>query len=211
MSSKTGLLLVGLLISIFTEVHANETKFHVEGNRIVYDTVNVDDPELAEITWADVDELERLLSEPADIRIVELNSSGGDIGAATYMADLVIDYELDTNVNGECASACTLVFLGGERRSVNRGSWLGFHQSWWEPEYVEQYFLENKDDEGWSSPFEFASWLYGDTQAEVLKNMQYFVERGVDPLFAIRTMQATSDDMWYPRRKELVSAGVIVE
>ena len=211
MSSKTGVLLVGLLISICAEVHANETKLYVEGDRIVYDTVNVDDPELAEITWADVDELERLLSETADIRIVELNSSGGDIGAATYMADLVIDYELDTNVNCECASACTLVFLGGERRSVNRGSWLGSHQSWWEPEYVEQYFLENKDDEGWSSPFEFASWLYGDTQAEVLKNMQYFVERGVDPLFAIRTMQATSDDMWYPRRWELGSAGVIVE
>lgn len=211
MSSKTGLLLVGLLISIFTDVHANETKFHVEGNRIVYDTENVDDPELAEITWADVDELERLLSKNADIRIVELNSSGGQIDAATYMADLVIDYELDTNVNGECASACTLVFLGGERRSVNRGSWLGFHQSWWDPEYVEQYFLENKDDKGWSSPFEFASWLYGDTQAEVLKNMQYFVERGVDPLFAIKTMQATSDDMWYPRRKELEAAGVIVE
>ena len=41
--------------------------------------------------------------------------------------------------------------------------------------------------------------------------MQYFVERGVDPLFAIKTMQATSNDTWYPRRKELESAGVIVE
>lgn len=211
MSSKISLLLVGALISICAEVYADDTKFHVEGDRIIYDTTNVDNSELAEITWEDVDDFERLLSENRDIRVVELNSTGGDIGAATYMADLVIDYELDTNVNGECASACTLVFLGGEKRSINRGSWLGFHQSWWDPEYVEQYFLENKDDEGWSSPFEFASWLYGDTQAEVLTNMQYFVERGVDPLFAIKTMQATSDDMWYPRRKELESAGVIVE
>ena len=53
--------------------------------------------------------------------------------------------------------------------------------------------------------------MYEDTQREVLRNLQYFVERGVDAGFAIKTMQATSDDMWYPRRKELEAAGVIVE
>ena len=37
----------------------------------------------------------------------------------------------------------------------------------------------------------------------------YFIERGIDPLFAIKTMSATSDDMWFPRRKELEKANVI--
>ena len=77
--------------------------------------------------------------------------------------------------------------------------------------YIEDYFERNKDSEGWSNAFDFASWLYGDTQQEVLRNLQYFVERGVDAGFAIKTMKATSDDMWYPRRKELEAAGVIVE
>lgn len=193
------------------EVSAQGSKLRVEGDRIIYDTFSAPDADHAEITWDDVDEIEQILRDVPDIRVLELNSSGGEISAAVYIADLVIDYELDTNVNGECSSACTLVFLGGEHRSLNRGSWLGFHQSWWDPAYVEQYYLDNRDSEGWSTPFEFASWLYGDTQSEVLETMEYFVERGVQPLFAIRTMQATSDDMWYPRRKELEAAGVIVE
>jgi hypothetical protein len=53
--------------------------------------------------------------------------------------------------------------------------------------------------------------MYEDTQQEILRKLQYFVERQVDAAFAIKTMKATSDDMWYPRRKELISAGVIVQ
>lgn len=211
MERFTGLI-VSLVFAIFAfQGHAQASKFQIEGDRIIYDTSYASDPNEAEITWEDVDDIEAILRDNPNVRTLQLNSTGGDIGAATYMADLVIDYALDTNVDGECSSACTLVFLGGEARSVERGSWLGFHQSWWEAEYVEQYYLDNRDSEGWSTPFEFASWLYGDTQAEVLKTMEYFVERGVQPLFAIKTMQATSDDMWYPRRKELEAAGVIVE
>ena len=41
--------------------------------------------------------------------------------------------------------------------------------------------------------------------------MEYLIERGVEPLFAIKTMKADSNDMWYPRRKELETAGVIRE
>ena len=42
------------------------------------------------------------------------------------MADLIIDYELDTNVSGTCESACTLVLLAGEKRTLERGSWVNF-------------------------------------------------------------------------------------
>ena len=72
MSSKISLLLAGALISICADVYADDTKFHVEGDRIIYDTMNVGDPGLAEITWEDVDDFERLLSENREIRIVEL-------------------------------------------------------------------------------------------------------------------------------------------
>ena len=41
--------------------------------------------------------------------------------------------------------------------------------------------------------------------------MEYLIERGVEPLFAIKTMKADNEDMWYPRRKELEAAGVIRE
>ena len=187
------------------------SKFELNGSTLIYDTSSASNEQDQQITWEDVDELDALLKSEQSIKEIELNSAGGDVEAAFYMADLIIDYELDTNVNGTCESACTLMLLAGERRTVERGSWVGFHQSYWDAPYIQGYFERNKDTKGWSNAFEFASWMYEDTQREVLRNLQYFVERGVDAGFAIKTMKATSDDMWYPRRKELEAAGVIVE
>lgn len=187
------------------------SKFELNGSTLIYDTSSASKEQEQEITWEDVDELDALLKSEQSIKEIELNSAGGDVEAAFYMADLIIDYELDTNVNGTCESACTLMLLAGERRTVERGSWVGFHQSYWDAPYIQGYFERNKDTKGWSNAFEFASWMYEDTQREVLRNLQYFVERGVDAGFAIKTMKATSDDMWYPRRRELEAAGVIVE
>ena len=187
------------------------SKFELNGSTLIYDTTSASNEQEQEITWEDVDELDALLKSEQSIKEIELNSAGGDVEAAFYMADLIIDYELDTNVKGTCESACTLMLLAGERRTVERGSWVGFHQSYWDAPYIQGYFERNKDSKGWSNAFEFASWMYEDTQREVLRNLQYFVERGVDAGFAIKTMKATSDDMWYPRRKELEAAGVIVE
>ena len=203
---------VFFVVMMFPLTATSQTsKFELNGSTLIYDTSSASDGREQEITWKDVDELDALLKSEQSIREIELNSAGGDVEAAFYMADLIIDYELDTNVNGTCESACTLMLLAGERRTVERGSWVGFHQSYWDATYIQGYFERNKDSKGWSNAFEFASWMYEDTQREVLRNLQYFVERGVDAGFAIKTMKATSDDMWYPRRKELVSAGVIVE
>ena len=204
-------LIVTLFLALFVPINANsqDSKFNLIGSKLIYDTSASSNADEQEITWEDVDEIEALLRSEQSIREIELNSAGGDIEAAFYMADLIIDYELDTNVNGTCESACTLILLAGQRRTVERGSWVGFHQSYWEAPYIQDYFERNKDSEGWSNAFDFASWLYGDTQQDVLRNLQYFVERGVDAGFAIKTMKATSDAMWYPRRKELEAAGVI--
>jgi hypothetical protein len=188
---------------------ANASKFELRGSTLIYNTEAASNELEQEITWDDVSELELLLKSEKAIKEIELNSIGGDLEAAFYMADLIIDYELDTNVNGSCESACTLVLLAGDKRTVERGSWVGFHQSYWDAPYIKTFYEENQQSEGWSNPFEFASWLYGDTQTDVLRNLQYFVERGVDAGFAIKTMKATADDMWYPRRKELEAAGVI--
>ena len=51
--------------------------------------------------------------------------------------------------------------------------------------------------------------MYKDTQVQILRDLKYFIELGVDGNFAIKTLTADSDDMWYPRRKELEVAGVV--
>ena len=209
---STRLFAVFFVAMMFPLTATSQTsKFELNGSTLIYDTSSASNEQEQEITWEDVDELDALLKSEQSIKEIELNSAGGDVEAAFYMADLIIDYELDTNVKGTCESACTLMLLAGERRTVERGSWVGFHQSYWDAPYIQGYFERNKDSKGWSNAFEFASWMYEDTQREVLRNLQYFVERGVDAGFAIKTMKATSDDMWYPRRRELEAAGVIVE
>ena len=201
--------LVTGLIFFITAASASDDKFLVDGENLFYDSEKTTSIEEEGINWADVDTFERILKANPAVKLLTLNSAGGDLEAAQYMADLTIDFELNTNVRGSCESGCTLIFLGGEIRTVERGSWLGFHQSYWDASYIEEYFNDNKDTNAWADPFEFASWLYEDTQKEILARLQYFVERKVDAAFAIKTMRATADDMWYPRRKELIKAGVI--
>jgi len=196
------LALAVTIISVCNIAKASE-KFVIDGNTIIYDTYAASDEYEQEITWDDVDELESLLKSNKSIAKIQLNSDGGIIEAAFFMADLIIDFELGTNGSGTCESACSLIFLGGEKRIVERGSWLGFHQSYWDASYIQEYYEQNQNDSGWMTPFDFASWLYEDAQEEVLRNLEYFVERGVDARFAIKTMRATSDDMWYPRMKEM--------
>ena len=144
------------------------SKFELNGSTLIYDTSSASNEQEQEITWEDVDELDALLKSEQSIKEIELNSAGGDVEAAFYMADLIIDYELDTNVKGTCESACTLMLLAGERRTVERGSWVGFHQSYWDAPYIQGYFERNKDSKGWSNAFEFASWMYEDTQLSLI-------------------------------------------
>lgn len=185
---------------------AQSSKFAVSGQTLIYDTESgTEDGELA---WDDVAELRRFLAANPGITTLSLNSGGGNISAGDDMALVVIDYELDTLVDGECSSSCVTVFLGGKGRRMTRGSKIGLHSRWWAPEDVEAYYEDQKASEDWDTPFEFGAWIYADTQAEIHASLTYLVERGVEPGFAIR-MQAPREDMWYPTRAELEQAGVL--
>ncbi len=189
---------------------ASIDKFTIDQSKLIYDTENIDDWENAEINEEDPDIFFQLLSENPQITTVQLNSAGGLQADAYEISDLIIDFDLDTHVNGICHSSCTILFLAGNKRTVERGSTLGFHQLHWpaesQREYYEYYFGTD-----WNDEFEYAEWLYNDAQATILLDMEYLLERGVEPSFAIKTLQADSYDMWIPRRKELLKAGVIIE
>ncbi len=189
---------------------ANE-KFSINGNIIIYDTFKATDETLAEINWEDTNVLAKILSENPNIKTLQLNSLGGIIDAAEYMSDIIIDFELNTHVVGECSSSCAILFIAGEKRTIQRGSWLGFHQGSWDKDSIKEHYEYNKAEYGWANEFEHSSWIYKDTQKQIFRDMEYLIERGVEPLFAIKTMKADNEDMWYPRRKELEAAGVIRE
>lgn len=183
-----------------------EDKFSINGDTLGYNT-NPD----GEIEEEDVEELKTILLDNPKITKLILSSEGGEIYSAREMADIIIDFELDTHVVGECTSACVDLFLAGDKRTMQKGSKLGFHQSGWDVASIKEYYNYWREEEDWADPYEFASWLYGDAQNEVLIDLEYYLERGVDGKFAIKTLQAAGDEMWYPRRKELEQAGVINE
>jgi len=205
-----------MVLSLFTAIsfvlpnltHANN-KFHLDGTILTYDTDLAEEEENKEINWDDVEHFELLMKKHPEVKTLKILSDGGLLGAANYFADVVIDYELNTIADRECASACVIVFLAGEKRTLTRGSWLGFHKSHWSSCAIKEYYESNKQEEDWSDPFEFAEWMYQDTQAEILSDLEYMLERGVSASFAIQTLRADSNDMWYPRRKALVAAGVL--
>ena len=202
-----------VLFLIFQSNHvfsANIDKFTVDQSKLIYDTENIDDWENAEINEEDPDIFFQLLSENPQITTVQLNSSGGLQADAYEISDLIIDFDLDTHVNGVCHSSCTILFLAGNKRTVERGSTLGFHQLHW-PAESQRVYYEYYLGTDWNDEFEYAEWLYNDAQATILLDMEYLLERGVESSFAIKTLQADPNDMWIPRRKELINAGVIIE
>ena len=183
--------------------------FTVEDNVLYYDTVNSDITD--EISEGHEEELLRILKKHDEIDTLILNSGGGLVYVANEMADLVIDARLSTHVEFSCESSCATVFLAGQKRSLALGGKIGFHKSYWEADSIKEYYESEKETEGWSNFFDFASWMYEDTQSEIFTEFEYLIERGVTPKFAIETLRAGSDGMWYPRRSKLLEGGVLTE
>ena len=209
---KLKYIFIPLFLLNTNTVYSND-KFAIDGTILHYNTEIASKEENREINWDDVDSFKKILSENPQIESVYLTSWGGQIDAAIEIGDIIIDYELNTHVVEICFSACPLAFLGGEKRTLQRGDKIGFHQGTWDAESIEEYY-DNKETQeyyGWESPFDFASWLYEDTQREIYSEFKYYIERGIDPAFVIETMAARSDDGWYPRRKELLNSKFLTE
>ena len=205
-------ILISLILFNTMVIHANE-KFTLDGNVLYYNTEIASKEENREINWDDVDSFKKILSENPQIKSVYITSWGGQIDAAIEIGDIIIDYELNTHAVEICFSACPLAFLGGEKRTLQRGDKIGFHQGTWDAASIEEYYDDKETQEyyGWKNPFDFASWLCEDTQREIYSEFKYYIERGIDPAFVIETMAARSDDGWYPRRKELLDANFLTE
>ena len=196
-------------LSILSASFAHAEPFKLENNVLFYSTG--DGTEVLEIDWGHEEELLKILRKYKEIDTLILKSEGGIVEVADKMADLVIDSELNTFVEENCESACVTIFLAGKNRIMEIGAKIGFHASWWPADNIQSYYQNNKEDKDWETPFEFASWLYEDTQKEIFKQFEYLLERGVQPDFAIQTLKAESDGIWYPRRRELLDGGILTQ
>jgi len=127
---------------------------------------------------------------PAGTRVV-LSSEGGSIYEARGLAVLIQQHKLDTHVSDECSSACTLVFIGGQRRTLGSSARLGFHQ------YTMAYLNRHQ-----VSPFH-------DLAAEQQRDIEFMLARGISQEFVERAFEKPHQDIWFPDHASLIRYGVV--
>ncbi len=88
-----------------------------------------------DVDKSSVDEMIRAVSTGANV--VEFSSPGGLIHEAIRGYDALKRAGVRTIATGECASACTLLFLGGSEREVATGGSIAVHQ--WRTENGQTY------------------------------------------------------------------------
>lgn len=139
------------------------------------------------IGMGDATRLKALLEQsPQKVRLIELASPGGRVYEAERMVEAIRAVGSDTRAIGDCASACTLVFLAGGKRQLMPGAQLGFHRA--------------------------SSGTYNPVFDEIANQELSATYRrmGLPEYFVERTAKTPSHSMWWPRSEELVSHQLIV-
>lgn len=78
-------------------------------------------------SWGLPQSLQALLASEPNVRVLQLESPGGQVQAALQVASMAQERGLNTYVGHVCASACTIAFLGGHQRWLGPDGRLGFH------------------------------------------------------------------------------------
>ena len=128
-----------------------------------------------------------ILAAHPGIQTVLLESDGGVVVEARGMANTILDKGLNTRVESDCYSACTLIYISGRARSLGDQAELGFHQ----------YRLE--------TPY-YYPWV--DPVSEAIKDKQRFARQNVTPTFLNKMYSHDHESLWIPSHAELAQAGV---
>ncbi|MDQ6684996.1 MAG: hypothetical protein M3Z16_07710 [Pseudomonadota bacterium] len=109
-----------------------------------------------------------------------LDSPGGWLREGGRMADVVQRYRLNTRVEHECFSACTVVLLAGENRSAGGAAVIGFHRG--------RGVGESTD---------------GRKVAESSEEFELYRRAGLKPEFVRRIVATPNDSIYIPSATEL--------
>lgn len=137
------------------------------------------------INYDSTREITNLIENNHGIEIVDLMSLGGRIVPAMELAQLIEARRLTTHARGDCVSACTLVFLAGTKRILNKDARLGFHQ----PSFPGLSALD-------------LSRQLGDMRV-------FYLKHGLPEPFVDQALSRSGTLVWYPTQGELIKAGAI--
>jgi hypothetical protein len=139
------------------------------------------------IDFGAASELETLLNAAPAVRVVDLASPGGWVAEAEHMRDLIRARHLATYTDAECASACTVIYMGGYPRYLGPRGKLGFHRYSFPGQTPEQDADANREGQ------------------------QDLIRAGVDADFAARAFSTPSERIWEPDKAALLSARVVTQ
>ncbi|MBP0598545.1 hypothetical protein J8I26_10550 [Herbaspirillum sp. LeCh32-8] len=132
------------------------------------------------------DGLERMLQAQPSVTTVVLYSAGGWVREGKLVGEVIRRRGLNTYVEQECSSSCTLAFLAGRDRAMDPRAHIGFHT----------LYTVGGDDRINKS---FDRKLTLDTYGKF----------GLPEEFVAHIADTPSDKSWYPELGQLLQAGVL--
>lgn len=194
-------------LALMCSAHAEPQRFRVEGSRLFYDpsvALTIDGDE--NMTIADAEQLALFVMEEQQIDTIVLESPGGSGVAGMRMAATIMRFGLDTEVYGQCFSACAVAFIAGATRTLAPGGSLGFHRSWVDAGDTRSSFARSNpmisQDQKMDAMYEMA----------VVRSVEvygFMLRRGIRESFILRVMGTPPREVYYPTRRELIEAGVL--
>jgi hypothetical protein len=137
-----------------------------------------------DVGWGSARALEAAIAAHPEIRLLEIESPGGLVHEASLIVELVKKHHLDTLVRGKCYSACTVIFLAGERRFVGPQARFGFHQA------------------GFEGREHDLKWSICEYEVSILMR-----EQGVSEHFMQRALNTSYYDLWRPPVSDVKASG----
>ncbi len=136
-----------------------------------------------DISSASMREVVSLIVKHEPSRLVIESSPGGYVHQATLAANVVSRFGLNTFVEDSCASACVILFAGGEMRSASVDARFGIHQ--------------------------FSGGSTASTQESYSRISDLFLTGGVDSRLLFEMMRIEADDMKYLNVLEASAYGLV--
>jgi hypothetical protein len=190
-----------------------QDRMTLEGNTLIFDTDVVwpasESP--SSITDSDANILGDLLMKSPAVDTVIISGAGDGLYASYEMARKLSQFDIAVIARSDCESGCSLMFLGGKVRKLEKGARLGFRRTATDASSHREHYAAEKDTKGWADEFAYARWVYEDGQIDAREYIDYLLQRGVKAEFAVRVLTYSSDDMWYPTETEMREAGVLTE
>jgi hypothetical protein len=207
------LLAVLLGCNFWVSLAEAQDRMNIEENTLIFDTNAVwaaadDSPS---ITGSDADILGNLLMKNPAVDTVIISGAGDGLYASYEMARKLSQFDITVIARSDCESGCSLMFLGGKVRKLEKGARLGFRRTATDASSHREHYAAEKDGKGWADEFAYARWVYEDGQIDAREYIGYLLQRGVKAEFALRVMTYSAQDMWYPTEKEMLEAGVLTE